>query len=114
MDQETNDLDKSLFVIKNLLEDKDFAKNGVILLFGANGGRLDQEMATFHCLHKWRRTFYRIALLNEDSISFLLEGGQKYVMELLGDIEGPTCGLIPLAGKVNSVSTKGKPQYCMK
>lgn len=74
---------------------------------GASGGRFDQEMATLHCLHKWRGNFLRIILLNEVSLIFLLEANQKHQLEIVKGIEGPTCGLVPLAGRADSVTTTG-------
>ena len=74
---------------------------------GASGGRFDQEMATLHCLHKWRGNFLRIILLNEVSLIFLLEANQKHQLEIMKGIEGPTCGLVPLAGRADSVTTTG-------
>ena len=107
-DQETNDLDKAIFILRQLLESVEKSgKDDLVVIIGASGGRFDQEMATLHCLHKWRGNFLRIILLNEFSLTFLLEANQKHQVELLKGIEGPTCGLIPLAGRADSVTTTG-------
>lgn len=107
-DQESNDLDKAICLLRQLLESEGrVAKDELVIIIGASGGRFDQEMATLHCLHKWRGNFLRIILLNEVSLTFLLESNQKHQLEIMKGIEGPTCGLIPLAGRADSVTTTG-------
>jgi thiamine pyrophosphokinase len=77
---------------------------------GACGGRFDQEAASFHALYRWDEKFFSIILLNEISSIFLLQPGVLNRIRLSGSkcVEnGPTCGLIPLAGPVRRVTTTG-------
>lgn len=90
-----------------------------ILIMGAYGGRFDQEMATVSCLFRWLNTFDRVVLLGDKSASYLLQPSVRHHIrctnhtDSLGQSkgcvvkEGPTCGLIPLGGRVNSITTTG-------
>ena len=76
------------------------------MVFGAFGGRFDQEIASIHALYKWNSEFQRIILMDGENIAILLPPGKHEIFPLKG-IEGPTCGLLPIGGIVNSISTKG-------
>jgi len=84
-----------------------------LVALGAFGGRFDQEMSSIHALHKWKNTFDRIVLLDKHNSVFLLDGQEDtmlsttHMMDCVEGIEGPTCGLIPLAGAAERVWTKG-------
>ena len=112
--QDTNDLDKALQVCQS--------KFGRILVFGAFGGRFDQEMASLQALYKWGPTFgYEIFLYTDETCAFLIPAQEPCEIRLpfydtftpdsekcslkLG--EGPTCGLIPIGCKVDSITTTG-------
>jgi thiamine pyrophosphokinase len=133
--QNTNDLDKCLQV---LVGDKGdgFTR---IFIYGAFGGRFDQEMASLQALYKWGPKFAnQLYLYNDETCAFLLPGDyQKCEIRLpfyggqdnhddgnspftqqgsnnnnnnnngapLG--EGPTCGLIPLGCRCESIRTTG-------
>ena len=106
-DQETNDLDKAISLAKQLLKTNDLLKNHTVIILGAYGGRFDQEIASFHSLYKWKGIFHQIVLLCNSCSSFLLESDCKHIIHPIVGLEGPTCGLIPLAGKVNHIKTTG-------
>jgi thiamine pyrophosphokinase len=76
-------------------------------VFGAFGGRFDQEMASINSLFKWSRVFDRVVLLDGKTASTLLLGPGTHQLRLITSIEGPTCGLIPIAGPVDSVDSTG-------
>lgn len=82
-----------------------------LVALGAFGGRFDQEMSSIHALHKWKGTFDRIILLDKENAAFLLEGDDTHTtthqVQCIDGIEGPTCGLLPLAGAANHVWTEG-------
>ena len=98
-DQDSNDLEKCLSRLPD-------ASNVVIL--GAFGGRLDQEMAALHALYQYPAS--QIWLYSDETCAVLLKGGEKHTIELSTDgplREGPTCGLIPLGKPCESVTTTG-------
>jgi thiamine pyrophosphokinase len=79
----------------------------VAVVFGAFGGRFDQEMAAINSLFKWSSVFDRVVLLDGKTVSALLLGPGSHQLRLITAIEGPTCGLIPIAGPVDSVDSTG-------
>jgi thiamine pyrophosphokinase len=93
-----NNIDKTL---KTLEE--------TIIIFGAFGGRFDQQAANLNSLYIWKHNFDRIILIDQHSLTFLLRANKINKIKLLREhnIEGPTCGLIPLANKVNKIKTSG-------
>jgi thiamine pyrophosphokinase len=104
-------------------------KSKTVLIVGAFGGRFDQEMASIHALFKWYVTylltchrmthyslsllcrdpfFYRIVLLGQPSIAFLLSPGKHRIEPLeFESTAGNHCGLIPVDGPCRSVTTTG-------
>ena len=156
-DQDTNDLDKALTAVcewwksKRIEEEMKGNAKGAnlenrteiqIYIYGAFGGRFDQEMASIQALYKWSSVFnYRIFLYNHETCSWLLkpmnitstkhEDDKNTNVKMANDIqirndvqipffgeeegvsdevqigEGPTCGLIPIACRSDSVKTTG-------
>jgi thiamine pyrophosphokinase len=118
--QDTNDLDKALQV--SVLSDNDCSARRIVV-YGAFGGRFDQEMASLQALYNWSpKLNWQLYLYSEETCAFLIPANRdceirypfydKHNLEddttidaALG--EGPTCGLIPLGGKVDSIVTKG-------
>lgn len=148
--QDENDLDKSILLIRSLLETGtttyvdslghgdgsiDNAKisadldsstalsvrttSNTIVIMGAYGGRFDQEMATVSSLFRWLHIFDRVVMLGDRATSFLLQPGYLHRIRCVNLAnpceqtntgvarEGPTCGLIPIGGRVNSITTTG-------
>lgn len=122
-DQDTNDLDKALQAI--LLWSTPPYR---VYVYGAFGGRFDQEMASIQALYNWRERFHnQIYLYDDHTCAFLLGAGQENRIQCryygegqqggestdgsdeertrLG--EGPTCGLIPISGRCEFVTTTG-------
>ena len=107
IDQDYNDVDKSLKYAKSYFDSNNTNhSNVVVVVAGAFGGRFDQEIASIHALYKWNSVFQRIVLMDGENIAMLLSPGKHELFPLQG-IEGPTCGLLPVGGMVNSISTKG-------
>ena len=106
VDQDYNDVDKSLKYAKSYYDSLNDNSNVVIVIVGAFGGRFDQEIASLHVLYKWNSVFHRIVLMDNENMACLLSPG-KHDLLLIKGIEGPTCGLLPVGGKVNNISTKG-------
>jgi thiamine pyrophosphokinase len=117
-DQDTNDLDKCLQIVGSEWLNHNCCDHRVCV-YGAFGGRFDQEMASIQALFKWREVFHnRLFLYDDRTSAFLLS--QDVVNEIrlpfygemhtkhpkdLGD--GPTCGLVPIGSKCDVVKTSG-------
>ena len=76
-----------------------------VVAYGAFGGRLDQQMANLNMAYSYDcfRHFY---LVSDHSLAFLLRPG-THVIEPDREAEDGTCGLIPLGGRCEGVSTTG-------
>lgn len=132
-DQESNDLDKALNLLRTRLAtppnhgdnsisatgasgnngntvEANIAQKYTVVILGALGGRFDQELANLHALYRWQGTFQRMVLLSEEGNTFLLEGGYKHSIRCIQSksySEGPTCGIVPLGQKVHHITTSG-------
>lgn len=121
-DQDTNDLQKCLELLRcgelgeeegRVAAGSDYtlpatpwsARTNVFVL-GSLGLRFDHAMATVHLLHKYQGAFRRVVLLGPESLVFLLPPG-KHRIHVDRTLEGPVCGLIPMAGPCRSVTTRG-------
>lgn len=143
--QDTNDLDKALQVCALEMANQNNDDNAGslphptprIYIYGAFGGRFDQEMASFAALYKWAPQFqWQVYLYSEETCAFLLpaerpceirmafwDGNEPHDFSpdsdgdasstdnnLSSDLsvgEGPTCGLIPLSCRCESITTTG-------
>ncbi len=144
-DQDCNDLDKSLNAVSNWISERrrrsmssdsgNIGNSAVqIYVYGAFGGRFDQEMASIQALYRWKDEFqYNIALYTDETFAILLaphvrneirlpfysksksmvsenDGEQNEAEQNLERIrigEGPTVGLIPIGCKCEGVKTEG-------
>jgi thiamine pyrophosphokinase len=104
-DQDSNDLDKCLQLLQTLQQDQ--ADKFTVVIFGAMGGRFDQEIQNINALFRWGSVFESIALLSEDTTVRLLVPGVHHVIEPNFEFETRTCGLVPLAGMCKSTVTSG-------
>lgn len=77
-----------------------------VLVLGALGGRFDHDMANINALYKWTKYFDFLALLSNENLVQLLEPG-RHVIIPDRNLEGPTCGLIPIGAPVDNVTTSG-------
>ncbi|KAG7363084.1 thiamine pyrophosphokinase [Nitzschia inconspicua] len=140
--QDTNDLDKALQICCGVQAttntEQGASTTGAattttsrpprIYVYGAFGGRFDQEMASFAALYKWAPRFdWQMYLYSEETCAFLLPADRPCeirlafydgkepdqptddaeMMERLSVGEGPTCGLVPLACRCDSITTTG-------
>lgn len=108
-DQDTNDLDKSL----QSVQQKGYK---ACCIYGAFGGRFDQEMGAFQALYRWADRFDSLWLYDDQTCAVLLQPHVRNEIRIVHPDsirdeaipgEGPTCGLIPLNGLVESVTTTG-------
>lgn len=116
-DQDRNDLDKSLgAILEHQHQSTGTIKIGRVLVYGAFGGRFDQEMGCIQALYKWSHQFdYNMWLYDDQTVCWLLPGNRmnhiqiphfdNTVKNIIG--EGPTCGLIPMGVAVDSVTSVG-------
>ena len=77
-----------------------------LLIYGSFGGRLDQSMSQIHCLFTYNENFKKCLVTSETSLCFLLSPSTNNVIEVNRDVEGTTCGLIPVNGKTK-ITTSG-------
>lgn len=79
-----------------------------IVVLGGYGCRFDQEIAAIHALYKWAHKFQRIVVLSETNSTELLCAGWLHKIQIRGSLKaGNSCGLLPLGGKVNCITTSG-------
>lgn len=112
-DQDNNDLGKSL-----LAAVYDY-KCTQCCVFGAFGGRFDQEMAAMSALYKWATVpqLQKLWLYDDNTMALLLPANCENRIELAlpplsGDStnhvgEGQTCGIIPLGAPCESMTLTG-------
>lgn len=127
VNQDVNDLDKALQLVharRNEIWNSSTANRRRVCVYGAFGGRFDQEMACIQALYKWSEVFdYKLFLCDDNTCAFLLSDvitneirlpfyGESPANEqenvpddLVG--EGPTCGLIPIGHRCEFVRTTG-------
>lgn len=106
--QDSNDLDKCLELLFARQEEPEAAPTRfTVVIFGALGGRLDQEMQNLNALFCWHDRFEQLVLLSEDATARLLLPGLRHVLEPNFAFETRTCGLLPLAGACATTTTSG-------
>lgn len=110
---------------------EEVARRSMIFIYGGFGGRFDQEMGVMNALCVWgkRGIFQRMtmAVYDEKTCAFLLPGSPmrseirlRYYSGCSSSNEdadatrrtcsvgeGPTCGLIPIMGRCEKVTTTG-------
>ncbi|GMG17485.1 unnamed protein product [Phytophthora fragariaefolia] len=103
-DQNSNDLDKCLQLIHEL---QGSGERFSVMIFGAMGGRFDQEMQNVNALFRWKDQFQHLVLLSSETSARLLEPNVRHVIAPNFHFETRTCGLIPVAGACAETSTTG-------
>ncbi|KAF6250654.1 thiamine pyrophosphokinase [Scenedesmus sp. NREL 46B-D3] len=101
-DQETTDLEKCLLFLEGRLPRKRLQQDHLILVLGALGGRLDHTLANLNTLYCYPHL--NITLWGEGNLVRLLRAGRSVIKP--SRLEGPTCGLVPLA-RPATASSKG-------
>ena len=105
-DQDTHDLEKCLaWLAQRQAETEGGGAIFTVAICGAFGGRLDQEMANINMLFR-PAVFRQLLLLSPDSAALLMPPGTSvFVHE--PEYQTATCGLIPVGGPCEQVSTMG-------
>ena len=80
-----------------------------MVVFGAFGGRFDQEIANCNTLYTYKDKFESIVLLGGGNSATLLEGGKhlEHRIRMVPGKEGPGCALLPLGSPVDSADSTG-------
>jgi thiamine pyrophosphokinase len=106
-DQDSNDLEKSLEVLKQNLGVVDCRQMDVVI-GGVFGGRFDHELGAINVLirSEHKKEFKSLTLLNQHNLACYIPPG-KSTIECDLQIQGPTCGLIPLGKPCREARTKG-------
>eukprot|EP00816_Leptocylindrus_hargravesii_P001639 CAMPEP_0196802738 /NCGR_PEP_ID=MMETSP1362-20130617/2306_1 /TAXON_ID=163516 /ORGANISM="Leptocylindrus danicus, Strain CCMP1856" /LENGTH=295 /DNA_ID=CAMNT_0042174117 /DNA_START=529 /DNA_END=1416 /DNA_ORIENTATION=+ len=106
-DQDTNDLDKCLQALAMKYNEPSSSSPLTVCVFGAFGGRFDQEMASINALYRWKGKFDRLILYTEETSALLLPEDVENQIRINKKLEGPTCGLIPIGFRCESCTTTG-------
>lgn len=107
-EQDTHDFEKCLRWLQAKHEAAAHEEAYSVVAFGAFGGRLDQQMANLNMLFRpcYHACFASFVLLDQHSLALLLPAGAHTIAPNL-DVEDGTCGLIPLGGTCEHVTTQG-------
>ncbi|KAI7840907.1 hypothetical protein COHA_005435 [Chlorella ohadii] len=96
-DQDTTDLQKSIaYVVAHAARHELAVERLTVVALGALGGRLDHTLVSLSTLHSYRDL--NLILMGEGNLARLVPAGRSLIRPLR-DVEGPTCGLVPTAGR---------------
>lgn len=102
--QDNHDMDKCLHLLDSIELEEQTTYSVVIV--GAFGGRLDQEMANISSAFKWSSKGKQVLLLSQDSLATVLEPGKHAIYPDQAH-EATTCGLLPIMIPCEKVTTAG-------
>jgi len=103
-DQDTTDLHKCIAFIRDCTPDLE-TSNLILLIVGALGGRFDHELGNINVLYTFSNI--RIVLLSNHSLVYLLPKSHRHEILINHSVEGPHCGLAPVAAPSQSTTTSG-------
>ena len=108
-EQDSHDFEKCLRWLQAQHEAAGSKEAYSVVAYGAFGGRLDQQMANLNMLFRreYQSLFERFVLLDHHSLALLLQPGVEHTIEPCLDVEDGNCGLIPLGGACDAVTTRG-------
>lgn len=105
-DQDYTDFTKCLKIVTEKLKCNEVYPD-CLVAFGAFGGRLDHTLSNLNTLYEAvELVHYPVYLIGDYNLSILLMPG-SHVLEVNTGLEEGTCGLIPIGGKCNSITTTG-------
>merc|ERR1712070_37698 len=78
-----------------------------VYIVGAVGSRFDHSMSNINALYKYSSDFDQLVLVGAESFVMLLEPYINYSIKRNLQVEGRTCGLLPLGTTVHSITTTG-------
>ncbi|KAG0030950.1 cAMP-dependent protein kinase subunit [Podila clonocystis] len=97
--------DTTTDTLTNISHEQLLSQNLGVVVLGGSGGRFDQSMSSIHHLYILNRERHA-ALVSDESIVVVLEAG-TYEITCNLEIEGPTCGIIPVGSSVAHLTTTG-------
>jgi len=92
--QNSTDLGKCM---EELLARGAVSPGSTVVVLGALSGRFDHILAAVHFAHAVGPATYRVILVSDESWAVVLPAGE-HTIEIDATREGPTCGLVPVAG----------------
>ena len=99
-DQDSTDLEKCLRRVPST--------NMPVVVAGGVGGRLDQTLGVINCVYKEAIECRRnTILLGGETVAVVIPGGTETKMTFPRSLIGSHCGLVPLFGKSDNVTTRG-------
>eukprot|EP00058_Branchiostoma_floridae_P027198 XP_002612689.1 hypothetical protein BRAFLDRAFT_229265 [Branchiostoma floridae] len=105
-DQDYTDFTKCLQLVVQRIQEQNMQVDYIVSV-GAFGGRIDHVMANIHTLYEARSfTSTPVILVDEVSMACLLAPG-KTVLHVQTGGEGEWCGLVPVGGTCQHVTTTG-------
>jgi thiamine pyrophosphokinase len=98
-----------------------------VLILGAFGGRIDQQLAGFHVLKSFEHIFHDLILMDDTNLAIMLQANVKHRILINPTLKGRCCiflsrisdqhsylqsiglslGLLPVFGKVDGITTRG-------
>ncbi|CAI2172727.1 15946_t:CDS:2 [Funneliformis geosporum] len=103
IEQESTDFMKCINLVR--IKEKATISKYDVLAIGSSGGRLDHIMSNIHYLYKLRDE-RKIFLLSDKNMSFLLQKGKHNIL-CDREIEGPSCGILPIGVQRATLTTTG-------
>ncbi|ORY08261.1 thiamin pyrophosphokinase 1 [Basidiobolus meristosporus CBS 931.73] len=104
-DQYSTDFTKCVNIVRERELERPNETPYDIVGMGAIGGRFDQTMSSIQMLHMLKDE-RKVYLISDDSSTFLLDKG-KHEIICNREIEGPTCGLLPIGFEKTVLTTEG-------
>ncbi|KAG0365271.1 hypothetical protein BGZ54_006693 [Gamsiella multidivaricata] len=95
----------SSFSVSGTQQQHQYSNNLEIVALGGTGGRFDQCMSSIHHLYILSRERHATLVSDESIIVVLNEGKHEITCNL--EIEGPTCGIIPVGAGHGILTTTG-------
>ncbi|KAJ1668806.1 thiamine pyrophosphokinase [Coemansia sp. RSA 1813] len=103
-DQNSTDFMKGLSYLDNELRHGKDPNDCVVVVVGGLGGRLDHIMHTLKVLFN-NNLKRQICVISESNLTFVIPSGKNKIL-VNKRVDGPTCGILPLAGQT-MLTTKG-------
>ncbi|KAJ1876276.1 thiamine pyrophosphokinase [Coemansia sp. RSA 1722] len=102
-DQNSTDFMKGLMYLDTVLRAGKDPRDCVVIVFGGLSGRLDHVLHTLKVLFNNKER--QILVVSDENLTFAVPAGKNTVM-VNKQIDGPTCGILPLAGET-VLTTRG-------
>ena len=104
--QNLNDLEKAVNMVLARPREED-ARPLACVAYGAFGDRFDHELSAIGVLYRHSHMFEGPLLLAGERMTARLLASGRHVIAPDPVLEGPTCGLLPIGGRCERVSSSG-------